>query len=333
MGPLQWHCRGRGRDCCVAILSLLIDRTSNRAFAEVIQNVKRAGSVQLTMTTRIGRQPETKGKMYLEGDRLRVELRFPQSDGMLIQVGDLSQGRALFLDTHRKLAQSMDLDEHFAKDFANPIDQLRRAKPEDAENIGEEDLNGRLTRVYRMRKVDFLGIRGDAEMLVWVDPKDGLPVKIVIRDSEPKQEIRFEDFVWNEPIDGRLVFPGRARRLSVGARSYFCRVPLNRRNLLLRVPVTQEQLSEGILSHDRVPSRIVWGPRGTTITAIMRDPESVASHSRRSNELRQWNVATGELKWSVDIGGSISLAATPMESIWRLLRATNSSCAIRPLVK
>ena len=60
-------------------------------------------------------------------------------------------------------------------------------------------------------------------------------------------------------------------------------------------PVTRQQLAEGILSRDRGPSRIVWGPQRTTITAIMRDPESVPALGRKFNELRQWDVATGQL--------------------------------------
>lgn len=293
----------------VAVLWLVIDRTSTRAFADAIQNVKQADSVQLTITTRMGRQAEVEGKMYLKGDRLRGEMILPQSRRMLIKIGDLSQKRALFLDPQRQLAQSIDIDEHFAKDFANPIDQLRRARPEDARKLGEENVGGRLTHVYLMRSVDLLGIRGDAEMLVWVDPKDGVPVKIVIRDSEPKQEIRFEDFVWNHPIEDDLFSLSVPDGYQLGEIIILAR-PAESATPSPPLPLTQEQRSEGILSRDRVPSRIAWGPQGSTIIAIMRDPESVAARSRKFNELRLWDVETGELKWSVEIGGSISLAAT-----------------------
>ena len=239
----------------LTIFSLLVERTSLRAFADVIQNIKQADSVQLTMTTRIGRQPEIEGKMYLSGDRLRMEMRMPQSEAKLIKVGDLHQGRALFLDTYRQLAQSLDLDERFSKEFANPIDQLRRAKPEDAEDIGEEYLSRRLTRVFRMRKVDLLGIRGDAEMLVWVNPKDGLPVKIVIRDPELKQEIRFEDFVWDEPIDAELFALDVPNGYQLGKVISLPR-PTESARPPAPLPVTRKQLSDGILSRDRVSSRI-----------------------------------------------------------------------------
>ena len=180
----------------------------------MIEKVKAASSVRLTMTTQFGRGPETSGVMYLEGNRLRQE----QFDGMLILIGDLERKQALFLDMHRKMAQSEEIDAALARGFGNPIEQLRRAKADDAEQIGEEILRGRRTRVYRLRKVDLLGIKGPAERLVWVDVESRLPAKIVIRDPDPKteSEIRFDDFVWNEPLDARLFSLSIPRGISYG---------------------------------------------------------------------------------------------------------------------
>jgi len=291
----------------VALLSLLTRHSNGRAFADVIQNVRQARSVQLTITSRLGHQPENVGKMYLNENRLRIEL----FRGAMVHVGDLSQKRALYLDTHRKIAQSIAIDEQITKEFANPIDQLRRAKTEDAENIGEEYLKGRLTQVYRIHKVDLLGIRSKSKMLVWVDPKEGLPVKIVIHDldSKAEMEIRFEDFLWNEPLNPNLFsldIPNGYKTGTIlptpGSASSSKPLPLSQIDPL--------QFAEGILSNDRVPGRIVWGGQGTTITAIMRDPESVAPIGRRSEELRQWSVETGKLNWSVVVHSTFSLAAT-----------------------
>ena len=291
----------------IVSLSYLLDHTGGRAFADVIQNVIEASSVQMSMTQRLGHQPEIEGKMYLEGERLRIE----QFRGAVVCVGDFSQKRALYLDPDRRMAQSMDMDERFAKDLANPIEQLRRAKTEDAENIGKENLNGHLTEVYRVRKIDLLGMSGDGEMLVWVDPEDGLPVQIVIHDPDPKaeMEIRFEDFVWNEPLSPSLFSLDVPAGYEMGTIVLAPR-PVNSLKPAPPSPVDPAQLAEGILSRDRVPGRIVWEPQGTTITATMRDPESVAPHQRRSDELRQWNVATGEVRWSIETSGSFSLAAS-----------------------
>ena len=43
---------------------------------------------------------------------------------------------------------------------------------------------------------------------------------------------------------------------------------------------------------------------------MLRDPESVPPLERRPNELRQWDVATGKLRWSETIGGAGWVAGT-----------------------
>ncbi|MEX2121628.1 MAG: hypothetical protein WD847_18720 [Pirellulales bacterium] len=280
---------------------------SGQAFAQVVEKVKGASSVRLTMTTRFGRQPAISGRMYLEGNRLRIE----QFDGMLIHVADLDRKQALFLDVHRRLAQPAEIDANVAREFANPIDQLRRAKSNDAEPLGEEVLQGRRTQVYRLREVDLLGMKADAEMLVWVDAESELPAKIVIRDSDPKAEteIRFDELVWNERLDARLfslsIPDGFQPGIVVGA---------PRRSEPAQpdavAPDAAAMLAEGVLARDRVPAGIVWGRQGATITALMRDPESVPPLDRRPNELRQWDVATGQLRWSETVAGAGWVAGT-----------------------
>ncbi|HLA85789.1 MAG TPA: hypothetical protein VJL29_13445 [Thermoguttaceae bacterium] len=50
--------------------------------------------------------------------------------------------------------------------------------------------------------------------------------------------------------------------------------------------------------------------QGTTITALMQDPESVPPLERKPNELRQWDVATGKLRWSERVAGAGWVAGT-----------------------
>ncbi|MGI9455789.1 MAG: hypothetical protein ACR2NU_04465, partial [Aeoliella sp.] len=146
-------------------LTLFFADTTSMAFAQVIENVKESDSVQLTMTTRFGRKPEQAIKMYIKGNRARTEL----FDGKVIQLADLDKKRRLSLDTHNKVALAGDIDEQTANQLANPIDQLRRIKPKDAEDLGEERLNGHLTHVYRIREVALWGMTGTGQMRVWVD--------------------------------------------------------------------------------------------------------------------------------------------------------------------
>jgi outer membrane lipoprotein-sorting protein len=98
--------------------------------------------------------------------------------------------------------------------LANPIEKLRQLKNDDAEPIGQEEIDGRKTQVYRLKKPDvFMDLRlgeGDTAKL-WVDPKSGLPVRIRIDGQTPasrapsdKTFMVFEQFTWDEALDPDL---------------------------------------------------------------------------------------------------------------------------------
>jgi outer membrane lipoprotein-sorting protein len=182
-------------------LWLLRGQSTGPAFADVIQNVQQATSLEVTAEMRFGERGD-RIKMYLEQDRLRMEM----NDGFLIVVCDLNQGTALYQDVRRKRYQLDDVSERLANQMMTPIDQLRHAKPDDAEHVGEERVNGRLAELYRMHDAEFLEVRRRGEMLVWVDPTNNLPVRIVVRGLHPTgtPEVRFEDFRWNERLDDHL---------------------------------------------------------------------------------------------------------------------------------
>ena len=103
-----------------------------------------------------------------------------------------------------KRAVKSDIDKTAAAEFANPIEQLRQAKPDAAQRIGEEMLGDVETVVYRINHVDLLGIKGKAEMKVWVAPKTKLPVRIEIRDTQRAVSLSFDRFEWNKPLDAKL---------------------------------------------------------------------------------------------------------------------------------
>lgn len=285
----------------------LLDQPTGLAFADVLKTIQQVTSLEVTVITRFGMEKPSAGKMYLAEDRLRVE----QFDGSLICVCDLRQGTALYQDVQRKLYQLDDIHQDFAKRFASPIDQLRHARPDDAEHVGEERLNGRRAQVYRVREINLLGIGGHGEMLVWADSITELPLKIVLHDPDPKAEteIRFEDFRWNQRLDtGLFTLDPPAGYV----RGKVITLPSPRSAEFPEpAPVSPSELARGILCEDRVAGRIVWGPQGTTITAIMRDPESVPPPEQRRCEMRQWNVSTGQLNWSLPVSSAFSLAGTP----------------------
>jgi hypothetical protein len=181
---------------------LFVDR-SGLAFAGVIESVKKAESVTLTNKQKIGNAPTMELRWYLQGQRMRLEL-----PGVFAYIFDLSQPTYLELNLIEKVAKARLANKEAREAFANPVEQIQRAKPEDAKRADDEQLDGRVVHVYRLNKVDFLGAKGDGEMTVWVEPKTNLPVKILINDPGDEKGggvyMEFIDFEWNKKLDEQL---------------------------------------------------------------------------------------------------------------------------------
>ncbi|MBN1588296.1 MAG: WD40 repeat domain-containing protein [Pirellulales bacterium] len=271
----------------------LLNQSGGQAFAQMIEKVKAASSVHFITAIRSGKGPETKAVVYVEGNRIRSE----EFNSTTFSVADLDQKQLLIVDMADKRAHLIKLDADLARTASNPIDKLRRMKSDDAEQIGETRLKGRRTQVYRCRKIDAVFCMPDGEMLVWVDVESGLPAKIEIRSAVSKTpiDVRFDEFVWNEPLDARL--------FSLAIPEGFEEVPRETpKPLVIREAYMDNPnyLTDGVLSRDRVAATVVWDSQGKTITALMRDPESVPQIERFQGELRQWDVATGRLRWAVN---------------------------------
>jgi hypothetical protein len=206
----------------------LMDRTASLAFAQVVENVKNAKCV--AFVTKIptivegSRMGTLQQKWYVQGDVYRMELPSAQEDvqappeappALMAMIADFKQKKALQIEFNRKTAKWIKGDDKMwlkmAKSFANPIEQLRQLKGDDAERVGVEELNGRKTEVYRLKKTDiFMGLRltGGETAKLWVDPKSGLPIRIAVeRPADSKEKaplVVFEQFRWNEPLDTDL---------------------------------------------------------------------------------------------------------------------------------
>lgn len=288
-------------------LNSAFDRTQGQAFAQVVSNMNAAESIQFSLVTQFGKQPAQTSRMLMQRHRLRIE----HFDGKLVCIGDFDRKQALFLDVVRKLAQSTAIDAKTAEQFANPIDQLRHLTDKDVVSIGEEDLNGRRVKVFRLRKAELLGMTGAAEVTVWSDAATKLPVKIQVRDDDPKAylTVRYEGFQWNQSLSESLFsieVPGGYNQ------GMFVLSP-RKSKAGESQPVSAEPNAafvQGVLSDDRVPAHLVWNPQGTTITAMLRDPESTAPQDFQPHELRQWDIATGKLLWSEKVAGAGWVAGT-----------------------
>lgn len=184
----------------------LINGTSNVAFGDVIKNVKEAKSVTLTNRQKIGKQGEIEFKLSILGNRIRTEM----SDTFAM-IADLDKKKVLQLSYGNKVAYEFPIKGDAAKHFANPIDQFRKLRPDDAKRQGDEQLDGKTVLVYVVNKIDFLGFKGEGEMKIWVDPKTKLPLKIRVgvnsrSGSKPADRpfdtvMIYEDFEWNVKLD------------------------------------------------------------------------------------------------------------------------------------
>ncbi|MBC8869105.1 MAG: hypothetical protein H8E44_06790 [Planctomycetes bacterium] len=188
---------------------LAVNGGAGVAFADVVQNVKEAKSVTLTCRQKLGRQPELEFKWSLQGNAIRMEI-----PGQMTMIGDIQQKKGLQLDHLRKIAYQVPAHNDLAASFANPIEQFRKIRPEDARRLGEEQVGEQKAIVYQLEKFEFMGIKAEGEMKIWVDPGTELPVKIQIglnsrRGSKAEDRpfdtvMTFERFTWNKRLDPKL---------------------------------------------------------------------------------------------------------------------------------
>ena len=285
---------------------MLLDRSGSRAFAQLIERMRAAGSVQFRTSVKFGHRPAQTGRMYLEDKRMRLE----QFDGNLVSIGDFDRGQAVLLDMRGMQFREMDLDRGMRGALRQPHCSIASGQLGRRHVVGQERLEGRLTSVYRLDHVDLLGIKGDAETMVWIDVASELPAQIVIRDTDPKHptEFRFEDFVWNEPLDADL--------FSLEIPAGFTPMPPQEGVVILNEPAPRSRRGCAGFCGRRTariacPHRSCGVLREVRSRRIMRDPESTSPGARRQNQLRQWDTSTGQMRWSHDVQGAGHVAGSP----------------------
>lgn len=273
--------------------------------AQAAEKAVQAKSARMAFSTRFGTQPAMEGQLFLDGQRMRLEL----FEGTLVQIADFENKKLLTLDTKQKQSQSQAMNENFP--VVHPVDQLRKVGAGAATSLGEEAIQGRKCQIYQTNTFDLLGIRGKGEMLVWVDLESGLPARITIRDPDPKAEleIRFDNIVWKETLDAALFSltspAGYKEATIVKGAGKATATPVSALD-------SPEVGATGVLSKDRAVAAIVWAPDGSTVTALVRDAESTLNQNRQSNELRQWERATGKLRWRQAVAGANQVAFDPL---------------------
>lgn len=300
--------RGVGISLAILIIVFgsvfLLDRSSGAAFSQVIERVNAAQSVSFSMTTGSGKLMEMASQVTINGNIWRLE----QTDPGHVQIIDFGLKKAVYLDTDRKVVQLSDTEDQISLKNINPISQILNVKPKSAREIGMEIIEGRGTKIYRVANVDFLGIKGIGELLIWVDSEKDLPAKIVIQDpnSGGRGKIKFEKLVWNQPIESHLF----SLEIPEGFQRGIVLTPQYNPN---PVPGENKQtihaMENGIFQY-RVPEHVIWGPGGSTITAIFRDPDFFSQSKCKPPELMQLNIETGKPNWIEPLSGATFMAGT-----------------------
>ncbi len=197
----------------LAAVLWFIDRTATLTFAQVVENIRNARSVNFVITTKTGSKPRTYGfggrseleaKMAIQGDGVRYEL-----PGAVI-IFDTKERKALELHSVDKVAEKGKFDgpEKLPADvIQNPVERLRNLKDEikdNVEQLADETVDGRKCQVYQVKN----RLKPPATWLVpdrfklWVDVKTGLPVRIEAADEN--QSITYDHFVWDQPLAEKL---------------------------------------------------------------------------------------------------------------------------------
>jgi outer membrane lipoprotein-sorting protein len=181
----------------------LMNQTTSAAFAGVLENVRQADSVTFTNKQKIGIGPAMEVKGYLQREHFRWEL-----PGVLAIIADFKEKSVIELNLVAKTATGRPFPKGDNHPFANPIQAIERAKPEDAKLVRTETLEGNTVDVYEVDKIDFMGSHGDGTTTVWVDRKTRLPMRIVLDDPSEKPgasvRLAFEGFEWNRQLDEQL---------------------------------------------------------------------------------------------------------------------------------
>ena len=182
-------------------LALLSGPSANRGFAQMIEKVAAARTVQFHCTSRMG-SDTVSGPVYVAGNRVRQT-----DDNNNTVIADLDSRTALSLDTAGKRYRRTQIDDAAAARTANPVERLRNISPKDAARLREEEVDGRTTIVYRLdNPYIFSAGWHNSETVVWVDAENNLPAKMVIRSLDPNTpiEVEFSNFVWDAPLDPEL---------------------------------------------------------------------------------------------------------------------------------
>lgn len=283
----------------LAFVIWLTSLPTSTALADVVEHVMQIKNLQFEFVVQRFDDVAQTGTVMIRDQTMRIENQI--AGHSLVSLVDVKRKEVLVLDDERKLAQELDGVELSQLGSVNPIQELVAAKDKSFKSLGNDLIDGERVEVLKVRGLSIMGIGDQAEMTLWVDATTKLPVKIEMLDADPKSktQIVFEEFQWNAVMAAEQFAIAIPQGYQAGE---VVTVP----DFESEPPAESQDLNEGQLFAGRVPSRIVVDQERAVVTALLREPEDASVP--RSNELRQWDLASGEQRWSANVGGAGEVA-------------------------
>ncbi len=192
----------------------LIDRTATLTFAQVVENIRNAKSVQFVVTTKwrdktkshvYGNAPgELELKIAIQRDTIRTEVA-----GMT-SIDNLKERKGITLHPIGMVAEKEDfsgnkpLPPEVRENIVGQFRNLREEIKGNFQPLPDEDVAGRRCQVFQVksRPKNAANWLIPSEFKLWVDAKTGLPVKI--EASDERVSAVYDHFVWDQPLDEKL---------------------------------------------------------------------------------------------------------------------------------
>jgi outer membrane lipoprotein-sorting protein len=173
------------------------------AFAQVLENVKKASTVAFICKQKIGDTPAYEQKYYGQGDSVHVD----GEGGNSVQISNMKTGESLSINHAQKTAVKFKYERGPDAPMTSPMESITSITEKDATLVGEVELDGKKARLYHLTSIGPTKLGAADKAKIWVDVTNGLPIRIELQLVGPegkKASCVFENFEWNVPLKPEL---------------------------------------------------------------------------------------------------------------------------------
>ncbi len=296
-----------GLAASIAILVWWTMSSSPIAMAKIAESISAIRSVRFHFSTSYGGQEPSDGTIEIQDQVIRYD------HGSRVHIYDHANQKAAVLETQDKLWQELDLS-GLPQPVINPLVELVAARGRAAKPLGHEWRDGKKLSIYELENFDLMASPGKGKITLWLNDETNLPVRIEWRDPDPKFKklTIFDQFKWelDLPADHFAI------RMPEGYQPGEIE-PQSTKMPTKTQLVEKQDLSSGLVYSGRVPGCFEVDRERKLLTAILRDKEG--SHSGMPTQLRQWDLSTGQIRWTKFVGGAIQFGLRAEHNLLALI--------------